>query len=77
MLQGQGAVGDLVVALLPALLSQANLGLVHNHGVKHVTLLLCHGLHLGLHTSKSTQLYIKHSDAVTGMDCAARHDFIR
>ena len=43
--------GYLVVALLPALLSQADLGLIHNHDVKHVSLLLCHCLHLVLHNS--------------------------
>ena len=40
---------DLVIPLLPAFLAQPNLGLVHNHDVKHVTLLFLPCLHLGLH----------------------------
>ena len=43
-----GKAADLVVALLPAFLPKPNLGFVHHHGVKHVTLLFGHCLHLSL-----------------------------
>ena len=43
----------LVVALLPAFFTQPNFSLIHNHDVKHVTLLLGFGLHLCLHVHLS------------------------
>ena len=47
--QGHPDAADLIVPFLPAFFPQADLGLIHNHSVKHVPFFFCHCLHLGLH----------------------------